>query len=241
MSSKARTALDEIGADGHFARKEAAWRSWIKVGDSQFPPEGNRYHLYVSHACPWANRCHAVLRLKGLENVISVSVAHPTWQATRQGEDEHCGWAFASETDAPFTSSTGYGSFPATGCIPDPFYDAKFVRDLYELAKDTEGKYTVPVLWDTKTKTIVSNESADIMEMFSTAFDQFSEMPQLDLNPANLRYLTFPHTCTRAHAHAHTQHAPSLSLSLSLSLSRTPKRIQGQNRGNKHMGVSCDQ
>lgn len=187
MSTKARSGLEEISADGQFARKDAVWRNWVKEGDSQFPPEANRYHLYISHSCPWANRCHAVLRMKGLEKVISISVAHPTWQATRPGQDEHRGWAFASESDEPFTSPTGYGSFPATGCIPDTINNAKFVRDLYELAKDSDGKYTLPILWDVKTQTIVSNESADIISMLNSAFNQFSTNPQLDLNPENLR------------------------------------------------------
>ena len=103
--------------------------------------------------------------MKGLENAIGVSIVHPTWQATRPGQDKHCGWAFASPSDAPFSSSAGYGSFPPSGCVPDTVNGAKFVRDLYELAHDTGGKYSVPVLWDKKKQTIVSNESADIIQV----------------------------------------------------------------------------
>jgi putative glutathione S-transferase len=127
--------------------------------------------------------------MKGLQDVIGLSVTHPTWQRTKPDdpEDEHTGWTFANPGDPPFQSSTGHGSFPTDDCIPDTVNGAKYIRDLYELAGDTGGKYTVPVLWDKKEKTIVSNESADIVRMFNSAFNDFAKDPQLDLYPEELR------------------------------------------------------
>jgi len=188
MASPARTALDEMKA-GEFRRTEAGFRSWIREGDPRFPPEAHRYHLYVSLACPWASRCVAVLYLKGLQGVIGLSVTHPTWQRTRPEDeaDQHTGWTFKAPTDPPLSSSTGHGSFPCDGCVPDPINGAKFVRDLYELAHDTTGKYSVPVLWDTKEKTIVNNESSEIVRMLNSAFNAFATNPTLDLYPEPLR------------------------------------------------------
>lgn len=101
-----------------------------------------RYHLYVSLACPWASRCVAGLYLKGLEESIGLSVTHPTWQRTRPDspDDTHAGWTFASPGDTPFTPVSGHGSVDCAGCVPDPHYHAKNVRQLYELAEDTFGK-----------------------------------------------------------------------------------------------------
>jgi putative glutathione S-transferase len=142
----ARTALDEHAPDGAFAREAAVFRHSIEPG-GRFPPAAGRYHLYISHACPWANRAHAVLRLKGLEGAVGVSVVHPTWQRTRPGDpaDGHAGWAFRAPGDAPVTPLAGRGAVPCDGCVPDPLENAKFVRDLYEIAGDTGGKFTVPV------------------------------------------------------------------------------------------------
>eukprot|EP00668_Euglena_longa_P038219 GGOE01049210.1.p1 GENE.GGOE01049210.1~~GGOE01049210.1.p1 ORF type:complete len:349 (-),score=106.64 GGOE01049210.1:176-1195(-) len=184
----ARTALQEMQG-GAFIRTASVWRNWIKAGDQRFPPEANRYHLYVSLACPWANRCVATLYMKGLDHVVGLSVVHPTWQRTRPGNsaDEHCGWAFRAPTDPPLSSSTGHGSFGCEGCIPDPLNNAQFVRDLYELAGDTGGKYSVPVLWDSKERTIVNNESADIIRMLNSEFNHLARNPDLDLYPEPLR------------------------------------------------------
>ena len=93
---------------------------------------------------------------------------------------------FRSPGDAPLSSSTGYGSFHCDGCVPDPHNRAKTVRELYELAGDTEGKYSVPVLWDTKTKTIVNNESAEIIRMLNDKFDAYAERAACNLFPSDL-------------------------------------------------------
>lgn len=99
-----------------------------------------------NHICPQAIdaletacRCLAVLHLKGLEEVIGVSITHPTWTRTNP-KDDHCGWAFNSPQDPPRSSPTGHGSFDCEDCVPDTINKAKFVRDLYDMAKDTTGE-----------------------------------------------------------------------------------------------------
>lgn len=183
----ARTAVDETAKDGAFVRTPAGFRDW--VGRDGLEAEAGRYHLYVSLACPWANRCLAALYLKGLDDVVGVSVVHPTWQRTRPDdpEDRHTGWAFRDPADPPLASSTGYGSFDCEGCIPDTVNGARFVRDLYEKAQDNTGKYSVPVLWDKQRGTIVNNESSEIMRMFNESFNHLAKHPDVDLYPAHLR------------------------------------------------------
>lgn len=100
--------------------------------------------------------------MKGLKKAIGMSVVHPTWRQTRPGLDEHTGWAFAAKNEA-FSNPNGFGSNKVSDIESEPFYGAKFVRDLYEIAHDQHGKYSVPVFWDKKLKTIVSNESSEII------------------------------------------------------------------------------
>ena len=183
--SNAHTAVDEVDMKGAFKRVDAGFRRIIKK-DSELAPEAGRYHLYISFACPWASRCYAVLRLKGLEDTIGVSVVHPTWQRTNP-LDDHTGWAFKDPKDAPIPNQKGFGSFSCEGCIPDTVNGAKFIRDLYELSKDSIGKYSVPVLWDKKTKTIVNNESSEIMRMLNSEFNDISKVTELDIYPETLR------------------------------------------------------
>ncbi|EKX48075.1 hypothetical protein GUITHDRAFT_69037 [Guillardia theta CCMP2712] len=182
-----RTTLDEMDESGELKRKKAAWCNWVEPGSESFPPEKDRYHLYISYACPWAHRCLILLKMKGLEDAIGVSVVHPTWQRTKPEEDEHIGWMFRDPSDPPVSNLNGHGSFPCTYCIPDTVNNAKSIRELYEIAGDKEGKYTVPVLWDKKKKTIVSNESSDIILMFNSAFNSIAKNPDLDLYPEDLR------------------------------------------------------
>ncbi|GAB4823936.1 hypothetical protein N2152v2_010982 [Parachlorella kessleri] len=183
-----RTALEEMSKDGEFKRTPSVFRDWVQKG-GKFEPEAGRYHLYVSLACPWACRCVAALHMKGLQDVIGLSVTHPTWQRTRpdNAQDEHTGWTFRSPGDPPLSSSTGFGSFGCEDCIPDTLNDTKFVRDLYQLANDTGGKYSVPVLWDKKERTIVNNESSDILRMFTSEFNDLAKNPELNLYPEHLR------------------------------------------------------
>lgn len=186
-AAKAKTALDEMSATGEFKRTEAGFRNWIKEG-GDFPPEAGRYHLYISYACPWANRCLAVMLMKGLQHAIGLSVVHPTWQRTRPDnpDDDHCGWVLVAADHAPLSSSTGHGSFDCRACIPDTVNGAACIRDLYEMAGDTMGKYSVPVLWDKDRGTIVNNESSEIIRMFNSAFNSVASTPHLDLCPPHL-------------------------------------------------------
>eukprot|EP00884_Botryococcus_braunii_P005107 jgi/Botrbrau1/14598/Bobra.242_2s0008.1 len=184
-----RTALEESSKEGAFVRKESTFRNWISAENERFKPEAGRYHLYISYGCPWASRCLMVRNLKGLEDVIGLSVTHPTWQRTRPDnpDDQHCGWTFASPGDPPFSSPTGFGEICCDGCIPDTVNGVKYIRDLYDMAHDQSGKYTVPVLWDKKEKTIVNNESSEIIRMFNYNFNHLAKKPELDFYPEELR------------------------------------------------------
>jgi len=112
----ARTALDEMGKDGAFKRKESVWRDVISKESSKFQPESGRYHLVVAMACPWAHRTLITRALKGLEDTISVSVVHPVWRKTKPDDDEdtHCGWVFGDpDGQQPFPNTKGLGGpFP---------------------------------------------------------------------------------------------------------------------------------
>lgn len=150
------TWYDTKSTGGRFKRSESAWRNWITPdgsagpgGQAGFAAERDRYHLYVSLACPWAHRTLLMRQLKGLEEMIPVSVVHPLMLEN--------GWTF----DDSFPDATG-----------DRLYQNEFLYQLY-LHADAHysGRVTVPVLWDKKQNTIVSNESADIMRMFNSAFD----------------------------------------------------------------------
>jgi len=126
--------------------------------------------------------------MKGLEDIIGLSVVHPTWNRTRPNDpnDTHQGWLFRSPNDPPVKSAIGFGNFDCSGCIPDPVNHAKTIRELYELSHDTAGKYSVPVLWDKKLKTIVCNESEIIMESFNSAFNHLCKFPNLNFYPNDL-------------------------------------------------------
>lgn len=132
----------------------------------------------------------AALRYKGLTEAIGHSVVHSTWARTRPGDpdDLHCGWHFKNPGDDPVSNPEGHGSYECDDAlIPDTVNGAKTIRDLYEMAGDTGGKYSTPLLWDKKEKTIVSNESVDILRMFDSAFDPagISKFPARKLFPAN--------------------------------------------------------
>jgi len=141
---------------GHFIRPDAPFRSWITPdgapgpsGEGGFKAEAGRYHLYVSYACPWAHRTLVFRSLKGLEDIIPVSVVSPKMP-------DETGWSFKTDE-----GSTG-----------DALYGAQFLYNIYQRANpDYTGRVTVPVLWDKQRETIVSNESAEIIRMFNSAFD----------------------------------------------------------------------
>lgn len=129
---------------------------------ARFAPEAGRYHLYVMYGCPWAHRTIIVRELKGLQGIVGMTAMHH-----RLIESE--GWTFAPER-------------------PDPLYGARRLRELYEMADPAyDAKATVPMLWDKKERTIVNNESADIVRMFGSVFDDDTRPHGPDLYPAPLR------------------------------------------------------
>lgn len=145
---------DTEGNGGRFIRTEAQYRNWITpdgspgpTGEGGFKAEPNRYHLYVSMACPWANRTLIMRKLKNLEDMISVSVVNPLMAEN--------GWTFE----------------PAVGVIPDPVINATYLHELYtHVDPNYSGRVTVPILYDLKQNKIVNNESSEIMRMLNTAF-----------------------------------------------------------------------
>jgi putative glutathione S-transferase len=147
---------DTKSTKGKFERSEAKFRNWVTAdgsagpsGDGGFAAESGRYHLYVSYACPWAHRALIFRQLKDLTDHIGVSAVHPDMLGD--------GWSFATDFDG------------ATG---DRLYDLPFARDIYTKADPKfTGRVTVPILWDKKQETIVSNESSEIIRMFNSAFD----------------------------------------------------------------------
>ncbi|XP_041476945.1 glutathionyl-hydroquinone reductase YqjG-like [Lytechinus variegatus] len=157
---------DTISKKGEFKRRASVFRNWI-TADGEYQPELGRYHLYVSLACPWAHRTLIFRKLKGLEDVIGVTVVD--WFMGDKG------WFFSD--DKPKTSL-------------DTVNNCKYLREVYETASpDYSGRITVPVLWDKKNKTIVNNESSEIIRMLNKEFNVFSaskEQQALDLCPPDL-------------------------------------------------------
>lgn len=161
---------DTAKSGGRFIRSDAQFRNWITAdgspgptGTGGFKAEPGRYHLYVSLACPWANRTLIFRSLKGLEGSISISVVN--WYMAEKG------WSFDDAEDV----------------IRDPINDANYMYEVYTAAEPAySGRVTVPVLWDKKTKTIVSNESSEIIRMFNSAFDNAGAKPG-DFYPEALR------------------------------------------------------
>lgn len=147
---------------GRFTRSESSIRAWIRAdGSTPYAPGAGRYHLYISHACPWAHRTMIVRKLKKLEDVISISVVEPF-----MGER---GWSFGPDG------------------IPDPIHQSQYLHELYTRTQsDYSGRVTVPLLWDRKMDTAVNNESSEIIRMLNAEFDAFGDA-SLDLYPEALR------------------------------------------------------
>ncbi len=157
---------------GKFEREAARFRNWVTAdgspgpdGEGGFKAESGRYHLYVSMACPWAHRTLIFRKLKGLEKHISVSVVHPDMVEN--------GWEFRPDSEQH----------------RDHLHGLRFLHELYtRAAPDYTGRVTVPTLWDTKKQTIASNESAEIIRMFNSAFNDLDGVrTDLDFYPAGLR------------------------------------------------------
>jgi putative glutathione S-transferase len=161
---------DTKSTGGRFERSEAPWRDFVTADGAPAPgrtrgfkAEPGRYHLFVSLACPWAHRTLIFRKLKKLEDVISVSVVHHF-----MGEN---GWTFGQEE----------------GATGDTLYGLDYLHQIYTKADPHySGRVTVPVLWDKREETIVSNESSEIIRMLNSAFDEWGDR-SLDLYPAALR------------------------------------------------------
>lgn len=155
---------------GAFKRKDAAFRNWVTQdgeagpsGIGGFAAERDRYHLYVSLACPWAHRTLIFRKLKGLEDIISVSVVNHFMGAQ--------GWSFLAGDDI----------------VSDDVNGTSYLHEVYAKADSSyTGRVTVPVLWDKSTSTIVSNESSEIIRMFNSAFDDVGAR-EGDAYPASRR------------------------------------------------------
>jgi putative glutathione S-transferase len=160
---------DTAASKGRFVRSESQFRNWVTKdgsagpsGTAGFKAEAGRYHLYVSYACPWAHRTLIFRKLKRLEEIISLSVVH--WHMADEG------WTFE----------------PGVDVIPDEQNNARLLHEIYTAADPQySGRVTVPILWDKKNKTIVNNESAEIIRMFNSAFDDIGATPG-DYYPAEL-------------------------------------------------------
>ncbi|MBA5761773.1 glutathione S-transferase family protein [Vibrio sp. 404] len=152
---------DTKSNSGKFVREDAGFRGWIKnQPNAQFQPDSGRYHLYVSLACPWAHRALIFRSLKSLKQHIDVTVVCPDMLTE--------GWQLG---------------------LPEPLFGHTRLHQIYTQAKpDYTGRVTVPVLWDKKTNTIVSNESSEIIRMFNSEFNQLTDN-NLDFYPEHLRSL----------------------------------------------------
>jgi putative glutathione S-transferase len=156
--------------NGRFIRPSSVFRNFVTpdgspgpTGEGGFPAEASRYHLYVSLACPWAHRTLIFRELKKLDNVISVSIAEPLYGKT--------GWEFGTARGGTPDSVNGKSSLAEIYLIADPRYT---------------GRVSVPALWDKKRRTIVNNESSEIIRMLNSAFDAFTNV-RTDYYPAGLR------------------------------------------------------
>jgi putative glutathione S-transferase len=156
--------------DGHYIRANAGFRNWVTSdgapgpsGEGGFPAEAGRYHLYVSLACPWAHRTVIFRALKGLENVVSLSVVSPDMLQN--------GWTFNQDEGSTGDDVNGKSKLSEIYLLADPRYS---------------GRVSVPVLWDKERKTIVNNESSEIIRMFNSAFDALTNVGT-DYYPAPLR------------------------------------------------------
>ncbi len=156
--------------DGHFIRPTTQFRNWItpdggpgSSGTGGFVAEAGRYHLYVSLSCPWAHRTIIFRKLKGLENVISMSTVSPVMLKD--------GWTFNVAEGSSGDTTNGKSKLSEIYLLADPRYS---------------GRVSVPVLWDKKRKTIVNNELSEIIRMFNSAFDTFTNV-HTDYYPEKLR------------------------------------------------------
>jgi putative glutathione S-transferase len=163
----------EVAKDGKFQRSESQFRNWVTADGSAGPTgkgggkaELGRYHLYLAHTCPWAHRALIFRAIKGLDSAITVSLAQP-------GRHPQ-GWTYGNDRAYP-------------DCIPDNVNGFSHLHEAYTLSvPDYTGKVTVPTLWDKKTNCVVNNESSEIIRMFNTEFEEFTNVTE-DYYPVDLR------------------------------------------------------
>lgn len=161
--------LDKELDEGEFKRMESSFRHWVTAdgsagpsGDSGFKAEADRYHLYISDACPWAHRTVIFRKLKQLENIIGLSCV--------EAEMLNDGWTFSKD-----------------GQYRDALHGFRYAYQLYQKADPQfTGQITVPILWDKKTGTIVNNESSEIIRMLNSSFNEFTEV-KTDFYPSHLQ------------------------------------------------------
>ncbi|HEY6725062.1 MAG TPA: glutathione S-transferase family protein [Polyangiaceae bacterium] len=164
--AQGNTWQNQIGDDGEFRRRPTKFRGAVRHdGSTPYAPEAGRYHLYVSYACPWAHRTLITRMLKGLDHVISFDVVDTYLEAG--------GWTLRGHEAG------------ATGDRVNHFHA---LREVYQASQpDFEGSVTVPVLWDIKTRSIVNNESSEIIRQMNSEFQALARHPELDLYPERLR------------------------------------------------------
>jgi len=173
MSTEVKKSFTHNDASGAFARPASKHR--YTAGTKEHPVEANRYLVYIALACPWASRVTAFIDLLGLDRVIDIVSVAAVMEPTKPEDpkDQHLGWVFAKEKKGRYIG-------------PDPIFGAKTLREVYEKCGDFEGKFTTPVLFDKVTKTIVNNESSEIIRMLNTEFRPLAKHP-FDLYPVALR------------------------------------------------------
>ena len=162
---------------GEFQRQEDAFREWISNdGSTLYPAEADRYHLYVSLACPWASRTIIFRKLKGLEDTIGMTIVDPF-------RDEK-GWAFRDpERSRPGSALNKLDEFEST----DPINRFRYLSEAYAATDPKfDGRVTVPVLWDKETKRIVNNCEDDICPIFNSVFNEFAKNKDIDFFPKDV-------------------------------------------------------
>lgn len=237
MSNAAKITdwVDRSDKSGEFKRQVSSFRDHIsREAGAQYPPEKDRYHLFVSYACPWAHRTLIARKLKGLDKFITFSVVH--WHLGQGG------WRFVTADEKE----------PGENVIPDPIPGhEKFthLREVYyESDADFSGRFTVPVLYDKKTKRIVNNESSEILRIFGSEFDDLLDEKHrgIDIYPEALRAdIEDAHKwqydlinngvyksgfATTAQAYEHNV------VALFEALDRVEKHLQGQKEGPYYFG-----
>ena len=164
VNGKWITEWTERNETGQFQRMSTQFHNWVTTdGSSEFPAISGRYHLYISLGCPWAHRTALLWKLKGLENIIGLSIVDPV--ISEQG------WQFSN--------------YP--GCIRDSVNQADYLWQIYAKSDPNyTGRVTVPVLWDKQTHQIINNESRQIIQLFNSAFDALGANPT-DFYPSSLK------------------------------------------------------